>query len=120
MHRVPRHAVLLTLLLSALLLRGVLPAGYMLGGVPGEGGLRVVLCTAQGPVVQADALPDHAGQDGLHCPFALALGMGALPVLPFDTLAVQLAAVVLPTALARAQGHSPRASLAARGPPSRI
>lgn len=84
MIRLSLHA----LLLAALLLRGLLPLGYMPGNMDGEAGL--VFCTSQGAslsLVEAAKLSGvHADQ---HCPYAAALDLAAvLPVAGSQSFAV--------------------------------
>jgi hypothetical protein len=64
------------LIVMALVLRGLLPVGFMLASAHGDGGLEIVICTAQGPLtvdVSKDGLPLPAtpktSDDGT-CPFA--------------------------------------------------
>lgn len=76
----PRTRLLLwPLLLAALLLRGLVPAGFM-PTFAGEAGFSIVLCTPQG-MVELNADSPHAAPAALDgpCEFGLALGMAALP-----------------------------------------
>ncbi len=114
-----RLELVVLLMLPLLLLRGLLPAGYMVDTQQGE--LRVVMCSDGLLPPAADGLGDngHAVSDSADCPFALSAA--SAPPVQFVTGVVQpvlearfisLAAAQLPPATG-----PPRLS-AARAPPA--
>jgi hypothetical protein len=115
-----RRATLL--LLGMLLLRALVPAGFMLA--PVDGSLAFVLCE---PGVLAGghthAAHDHAAHHhGAHadstCPFALSAGPAPLPTLPVVAGGGVSNPVVSPTALTQTFPHcGPPRQESCRGPP---
>ena len=71
------------LIAIALLLKALIPAGYMLSdGAKGSGGVEIVICTASGSKLisagEADGAPRKPSLADAACPFAL-LGQLAVP-----------------------------------------
>ena len=114
--RFARHPTVFVLLLAALLLRGLVPLGFMPGQAQGQPGL--VLCTPQGYVtVAGDAAPATA-KPAQDCVFGLAISMaGLLPTLPALDLP-PVAPTVLGTPQTLSLHRSPTTPYPARGPPS--
>lgn len=119
-------AVVAALLLVAVCVKAMIPAGYMLG--PATDGPALVLCTAQGAVtIDADGKTIHPGEndapgvDHQPCPFA-AIAMDVPPPSDRAVETVTFAAFTAETP-APAPAVSPGRGLAApplpaRGPPS--
>ncbi len=72
------------LAIIALLVRAMLPAGWM----PDSGGGLVICSTATLGVIHHDGTPDHDGKSQAHeeCAFAAAAHLAAAPDAPFLTL----------------------------------
>lgn len=114
----PRHSAV-CLLLAALLLRALLPQGYM-PSFSASGG-PLVLCTLQGPVTLHDKGDQAAHAKAQQtCAFAFALGMAAAPSLScgFDGVASVAPMSVAPVLAAFAA--APAASYSARAPPALV
>lgn len=105
-----------------MLLRAMLPAGFM-PAVDASGGPTLVLCTTQGAQrVSLDALTKSAPRatHAQHCPFGFALSMAAgIAATPASTsIAIRDDAPIIPT---RGQAFTgARKSHSARGPPSAL
>ena len=97
------------LLLAALLLRGLLPLGYMPGAL--GGGALLAFCTPSGAQQRfvTDAELPVAGEHA-DCPYGFALSMGAL--LPDAAAVVAFAGVQQPVL-----SHSPLSPRTVTGPP---
>lgn len=114
-----RQPLLLTLLLAAVLLRGLLPLGTM-PGQAADGGFSIVLCTAQGAVVQALDAGAPSADAGMDCPYGFALSMGVLP-LPATADMPRHSAHQPPSALpARPVLAATRGAYPVRGPPTLV
>lgn len=116
-----RGRLVLWLALLALLLRALVPAGYMPDArALGAGRFEVTLCTAAGapPALSAtltalkDGKPAHEAQTGAQCPFGLLAQLTPAPAFSLDPL--PLAANPLP-AVFQAQPRLPATT--AQGPP---
>lgn len=112
-----RSKLLLALLLAAVFVRSLVPAGYM--PAFSAQGTPVVLCTAQGAIVvslDADGQPVETHAQ-VECPFAFALGMAAAPP-PAGTVEFPAAAAV-PALVATPESVSAAAAtpFSARAPP---
>lgn len=122
MHRLRRQGVLLSLLLAALLLRGLLPLGYMPKVDAGQGlSLGLVFCTAQG-IQQRFVTDDQAPASEAHedCPYGFALSMGFVPAAAApQAVPADLAAAPLPAGSASLIVFS-SAPFSARGPPQLV
>lgn len=104
------------LLLAALLMRGLLPMGYMPGNVSGETGL--VFCTSQGASLslQDDAAQLSGVHGDQHCPYAASIDLAAvLPRTGDPSFAVVSDARIHRVAAATDAYHP--APPQARGPP---
>lgn len=115
-----RSKLLLSLLLVAMFVRSLIPAGYM--PAFSSQGTPVVLCTAQGAMVvslDADGQPVETHQQ-VECPFAFALGMAAAPV---SGAAMEWPARNIPAPLVLDHGSilpAAPAHFSARGPPTLV
>lgn len=106
-----------TLALSAMLLRALLPMGWM-PAPSAAGGPTLIICTMDGPQHRVPA-SNHDGQDdhGTVCPFAAAAHLAPPQAAPALALPVSVAfaapivAASLPRAAAFDAAHAPR------GPP---
>lgn len=116
----------LWLALTAICLRALVPAGYMIGedashrvAVTLCGGMEGVVDLATGKFVDGAAPhSDHAKSDGAHCPFALAQA----PVTPVDAFAAPVRPEGATAAVTHWRVREERVALAgpplpARGPP---
>ena len=115
-----RSKLLLGLLLAAMFVRSLIPAGYM--PAFSSQGTPVVLCTAQGAmVVSLDAngqpVETHAQ---VECPFAFALGMAAAPTAAGTMQPPAPAVEAVAAACSPAVAAAPPSSFCARGPPSLV
>ncbi|HVT36520.1 MAG TPA: hypothetical protein VHE37_13110 [Nevskiaceae bacterium] len=113
--RTPRSIALHLLLVAALLLRALIPAGLMPGS--GGGAPALVICTADGARFSLAHDGHHPAQQA-HCPFQLALGMAGVAV---AALALPLLrATELPAASPQGAAFpNPVHHFYARGPPAR-
>ena len=116
--RFARHPTVFVLLLAALLLRGLVPLGFMPGQAQGQPGL--VLCTPQGYVTLAGEQTPAAAEPAQDCVFGLALNRaGLLPTLPaLDLPASAPASLGSPQSLSL--HRTPTRPYPARGPPSSL
>jgi hypothetical protein len=118
------------LILGLVLLRALVPAGFMLA--PVDGHLAFVLCDGYAPM-PADAMPashhhvhmamGHANhQDGAHgdpsCPYAQSSGPAPLPTLPVLASGTAFERPQLPAAITQTLlGFGPIRQPSSRGPP---
>lgn len=111
-----RPACAAVLLAAALALRLLVPAGFMPGEV--DGGIRLVLCPAAGPIAapamamagmhHGDPHQQRDAQHGAEAPCAYA-GLSLAPLTPVDPLLLAAAlAFVMAVALIRAAQRPPR------------
>jgi hypothetical protein len=103
------------LALLGLLLRALVPAGFMPSPVHGE--MRLVLCAVPGTdIARHEHLP-RTGSDNLPCPFATG-GAGAIPSAePADLRPVVLSLLCATTLYRAPPGAAPLRHAAPRGPP---
>ncbi|MDX2288419.1 MAG: hypothetical protein NW217_06315 [Hyphomicrobiaceae bacterium] len=101
-----RHRWVAVLVVLALVLRGLVPAGYMVGtagGADNDGPLTIVLCSEHGVQpgsIVPEGLPDGGDErGGAPCPFALtAHGAPPLPAFASDwPFTVLMGRTVIPT-----------------------
>jgi len=121
-----RRHFAVTLVMLALLMRLLLPTGFMPEVSAGK--LTIALCTGHGPAVIDVALPasghgyNEHGQPAkpdMPCPFASASGhglAGADPILLAIAIAFVMALCLRPVAVVRV-GDAPRLRPPLRGPP---
>ncbi len=104
-------ALLRWLLCGALLLRGVVPVGFMIA--PLDGLLRLQLCTGHAPVAAAPAALDESER----CDFAFVLGMGAVASDEASPLRLPGTTALRETGAALATAAGALLAPRARGPP---
>ncbi len=111
------------LLLGLLLLRGLVPAGFMLA--PDNGRMAFVLCSVDLPMGHNPRSHDPADHPhGVHpdptCPYAQSAAPAPLPTLPVLQAVIHLDVLRQPKAVAQVFLPSgPRREPSSRGPPAR-
>jgi hypothetical protein len=111
--RAARRPLIHFIAIAALLLRALIPAGFMPG--TSNGAPALVICTAQGAKALGAKL-EHGSQHA-QCPFAAAAGMAAAPAAPVVLAlhaADQSVSFMAPAPAARQFAST----VQARGPPS--
>ena len=133
LHHIKKRGWVPLLVLGLVLLRGLVPAGFMLA--PVDGHLAFVLCDADAsmPAMATGAMPaghhhmhmamEHAGHGhGAHgdptCPYAQSAGPAPLPTLPVLAGGTTFGRPQLPAAITQTLlGFGPIRQPSSRGPP---
>jgi len=126
MRRIKRPGWATLLVLGALFLRALIPAGFMLA--PVDGRLEFILCDAEMPAGESQRHHHHPGHDnaahhdGVHgdptCPYAQSAGPAPLPTLPVLAGAASLDQLPAPAALTQTLlSFGPPRQQSSRGPP---
>jgi hypothetical protein len=101
----------------ALLLRALMPTGFMPS--PVHGGMQLVLCSLSGTDVSPHERAPH-GSDKLPCPFAASGACAAPPAAPAPRLAVTLRLASATVSYRSPALAVPLRHAAARGPPALV
>lgn len=113
--RLRRHR-LVAILLPVLVLRALVPAGFM-AAATGDGGVHMQFCAHAG--MHGSHAPDSRQGADPRCPFAQSASPAPLPVLPVMEPGVQLRASDQPLLVIRTAGaFGPRRQQTPRGPPT--